>query len=34
MGAGAGWRQSIPAMLRNGDWQYAVFGNDGKPRAR
>ena len=33
MGVGNGWGQSIPAMLRNGDWQYAVFGNDSKPRA-
>ncbi len=33
MGVGSGWGQAIPAMLRNGDWQYAVFGNDGKLRA-
>jgi cytochrome c553 len=33
MGVGQGWGQPIPAMLRNGDWQYAVFGSDGKLRA-
>ena len=33
MGVGPGWGQSIPAMLRNGDWQYAVFGSDGKLRS-
>jgi cytochrome c553 len=32
MGAGKGWGEAIPAMLRNGDWQYAVFTNEGKPR--
>jgi cytochrome c553 len=33
MGVGSGWGQAIPVMLRNDDWQYAVFGNDGKLRA-
>jgi hypothetical protein len=29
----AGWGSAFPEMLRNGDWNYAVFGPDGKPRA-
>ena len=33
MGSGAGWGDVIPEMLRNGDWNYAVFGPDVKPRA-
>ena len=33
MGTGAGWGDAIPEMLRNGDWNYAVFGPDMKPRA-
>lgn len=28
MAVGQGWGEKIPAMLRNGDWQYAVFGTD------
>lgn len=32
MAVGKGWGESIPAMLRNGDWQYAVFGQDRSPR--
>ena len=33
MGVGQGWGEKIPAMLRNGDWQYALFGGDAKLRA-
>ena len=33
MGTGAGWGDPIPEMLRNGDWNYAVFGPDMKQRA-
>jgi cytochrome c553 len=33
MGSGAGWGDSFPEMLRNGDWNYAVFGPDMKARA-
>ena len=29
----AGWGASIPEMLRNDDWNYALFTGDGKPRA-
>ena len=29
-----GWGASIPAELRNGDWQYAVFLPDGKPNQK
>ena len=25
----AGWGDSVPELLRNGDWSYAVFGTDG-----
>lgn len=32
MGRGPGWGNGIPEMLRNGDWNYAVFALDGKPR--
>jgi len=33
MGSGAGWGAAFPEMLRNGDWNYAVFTPDMKPRA-
>ena len=33
MGSGEGWGEAFPEMLRNGDWNYAVFGPDMKPRA-
>ena len=32
MGTGAGWGNDIPAPLRNGNWNYAVFTLDMKPR--
>jgi cytochrome c553 len=32
MGTGAGWGNEIPAPLRNGNWNYAVFTLDKKPR--
>jgi hypothetical protein len=32
MARGAGWGKDIPDMLRNGDWNYAVFTTDKKPR--
>jgi len=32
MGTGAGWGDAIPDMLRNGNWNYAVFTLDKKPR--
>jgi cytochrome c553 len=32
MGTGAGWGDGIPDMLRNGNWNYAVFTLDKKPR--
>lgn len=32
MARGAGWGNGIPEMLRNGDWNYAVFTLDGKLR--
>ena len=32
MGTGAGWGKDIPEMLRNGNWNYAVFSLDKKPR--
>ena len=32
MGTGAGWGDSIPDMLRNGNWNYAVFTLDRKAR--
>lgn len=32
MGAGAGWGQGFPEMLRNGDWNYAQFNPDMKLR--
>ena len=28
MARGAGWGKEIPQMLRNGDWNYAVFTTD------
>jgi cytochrome c553 len=33
MGTGQGWGDAFPEMLRNGDWNYAAFGADTKPRA-
>ena len=32
MASGAGWGADIPEMLRNGNWHYAVFTLDRKPR--
>jgi cytochrome c553 len=32
MGTGAGWGNGVPEALRNGDWNYAVFTLDKKPR--
>jgi len=32
MGTGAGWGDAIPEMLRNGNWNYAVFTLDKKQR--
>lgn len=32
MASGAGWGTEIPEMLRNGNWHYAVFTLDKKPR--
>ena len=32
MEAGEGWGELVPALLRNGDWNYAMFGPDGAPR--
>lgn len=32
MASGAGWGAEIPDMLRNGNWNYAVFTADKKPR--
>lgn len=32
MASGAGWGAGIPEMLRNGNWHYAVFTLDKKPR--
>jgi hypothetical protein len=32
MGTGAGWGDAIPDMLRNGNWNYAVFTLDKKQR--
>jgi len=32
MASGAGWGAEIPDMLRNGNWHYAVFTLDKKPR--
>ncbi len=34
MQAGAGWGESIPEILRNGDWNYAMFSPDGKLKNR
>jgi len=33
MAVGTGWGSDIPAMIRNGDWHYAVFGTDRMVRA-
>ena len=33
MGHGPGWGKDIPDILRNGDWNYAVYGPDMKLRA-
>ena len=33
MGRSAGWGADIPEMLRNENWNYAVFTPEGKPRA-
>jgi cytochrome c553 len=33
MGTGAGWGDAFPEMLRNGDWNYAVFAPDMTLRA-
>ena len=33
MGRDAGWGKDIPEMLRNENWNYAVFTNAGQPRA-
>jgi len=32
MASGAGWGKDIPEMLRNGDWNYAIFTLDKKHR--
>jgi len=32
MASGAGWGDAVPGMLRNGNWNYAVFTLDKKPR--
>ncbi|MEW6688574.1 MAG: cytochrome P460 family protein [Pseudomonadota bacterium] len=32
MQSGAGWGREVPEMLRNGEWNYAVFTLDRKPR--
>lgn len=32
MASGAGWGKEFPDMLANGDWNYAVFNPDMKPR--
>ena len=32
MARGAGWGKDIPDLLRNGDWNYAVFTTEGKQR--
>ena len=32
MASGAGWGSGIPDMLRNGNWHYAIFTLDKKPR--
>lgn len=33
MGKNAGWGESAPAGLKNGDWIYAAYGADGKTAA-
>jgi cytochrome c553 len=33
MASGEGWGKDIPEMLRNADWNYAVFAADKQPRA-
>lgn len=32
MASGAGWGRDVPEMLRNGDWNYAVFTTDKQHR--
>jgi cytochrome c553 len=32
MARGAGWGKDIPELLRNGDWNYAIFTAEGKQR--
>jgi len=32
MASGAGWGREVPEMLRNGDWNYAVFTTDKQHR--
>jgi hypothetical protein len=32
MQSGAGWGKNFPEMLRNGDWNYAVFTTDKQHR--
>lgn len=32
MAVRAGWGEEVPALLRNGDWDYALFGADGTRR--
>jgi hypothetical protein len=32
MATGAGWGKDIPDMLRNGDWNYAIFTTDRQQR--
>lgn len=32
MAAAAGWGAGVPGLLRNGDWDYALFGADGTRR--
>jgi cytochrome c553 len=34
MAAGAGWGDAMPALLRNGNWQYGLFNAKGEPRIR
>jgi cytochrome c553 len=32
MASQAGWGAAVPALLRNGNWQYGLFAADGTPR--
>jgi cytochrome c553 len=34
MASREGWGTGIPALLRNADWNYALFASDGSPRAQ